>query len=87
MTFIQAAIADKDMVKIGNGALLIQYLRAQGINPSGNVIKARKNNLTIYTEIIDGQQGEAAKISEVDGSIRDSAGENSTVGNMPNLWL
>lgn len=56
MNFIQAVITDEEMIKIGNGLLLMQYLRGQGLNPLGDIFREKRKGVTIYTERIQDEK-------------------------------
>jgi len=56
MKFIQTAIADAEMIKIGNGLLLMQYLKGQGLNPLGDIFREKRKGVTIYTERLNNEK-------------------------------
>ena len=72
MSWIQVSITDEQMRTIGNGALLMQYLRGQGLNPEGEVKKERMYGLTVYTEERgeDDKQAEVGEVPTMDRGIR-----------------
>ena len=81
MKFIQVVISDEVMSYIGNGAMLMQYLRGNGLNPLGDVFRERIGDKTVYTEYIgeeNEQQRQDGKIPEMARSIWNTAGDIGT---------
>jgi hypothetical protein len=72
MSWLQVAITDAEMRKIGSGAALIQYLKAEGLNPYGKIKKERLYGLTVYTEERgeDDKQAEVGEVPTMDRGIR-----------------
>lgn len=83
MRIRQVAIEMQDLAAMGSGFFVKQYLRGHGLNPEGNIQRARQTKdeveYMIYTEILDDERPkEIGTMEKVEGRILDQRGEVCT---------
>ena len=79
-----------DLAMLGSGVMVVQFLRAHGLNPEGNIKRFvdKETDCMIYTEILPDEECKAVgEISAVEGGVRDDTGGVCPERDKRNLWL
>lgn len=86
----QLIITMDDLAMLGSGVMVMQFLRAHGLNPEGKIERYidPSTNSMVYTERLDDEEPKAAgKVSTVGGGVRDKSGAVSLERPEKHLWL